>query len=239
MSTPLCIYIAGPLTGGDRMRNIQDAIDAGISCMRRGHHPFIPHLSHYTDDRARDCDIVFPYERWLEVDLAWVERADALLYLAPSPGADLELAYARELEKVVFTSFDQVPDLRPVPYDGSTLRSEILYYGRRTIVECDRKCLYAWGENLRPRVLLDSSDPEDWAWISDGIAGVAPRGLGYYEGFGGRPTLPDRHTRWCALECERSVVRPFGADRVEPPDFSRPVYNLRDRRDAEAGGSQA
>ena len=112
---PLCIYVAGPLGpfGPGRAANVWTAGQAGLELIRRGHHPLIPHLTHHVDAQARALGIHVDYERWMEMDFAWLALADALLYLAPSPGADRELAFACERGLTVFTSIDQVPSVAP------------------------------------------------------------------------------------------------------------------------------
>lgn len=110
---PLCIYVAGPLGpfGPGRAANVWTAGQAGLEVIRRGHHPLIPHLTHHLDAQARALGVHVDYERWMDLDFAWLARADALLYLGPSPGADRELAFACERGLLVLTSIDQVPML--------------------------------------------------------------------------------------------------------------------------------
>lgn len=109
------IYISGPYSAKDPQeveRNVERAIDAAIEIMRRGHMPVCPHLSHYIDKRARERGIVIPWDKWILLDLEIIQECDALLYLGPSRGADIERAFAEGAEKQVFTNLYQVPDLR-------------------------------------------------------------------------------------------------------------------------------
>ena len=46
------IYVAGPYSGASASeveRNVRTAIAAGVEIIRRGHYPYIPHLTHYVD----------------------------------------------------------------------------------------------------------------------------------------------------------------------------------------------
>ncbi len=95
------IYISGPLTSsGNVNQNIDRAIKAARQLIEAGFAPLVPHLSFCVDpggDYAREV--------WMQVDLAWLEAADAVLLLpGESVGADIEVKYAREFRIRVFTS---------------------------------------------------------------------------------------------------------------------------------------
>lgn len=102
------IYVSGPLrapTLEGRLANVQRAIDTGTALAQRGWFPFIPHLSHYWDPD----DTLFGWEWWLRLDHHWVSACDALFYIAPSQGADLELGWARDEGKAIYTRVEDVP----------------------------------------------------------------------------------------------------------------------------------
>ena len=106
------IYIAGPITAptpGQRAINVVKATDAGIDLIKMGHTPFIPHLFVAADIQAMVQGRPIEYETWMALDDRWLTMCDALLYLAPSPGADRELARAQELGLTVFMSIAEVP----------------------------------------------------------------------------------------------------------------------------------
>lgn len=110
---PLKIYVAGPYsaeTMAGMERNTRAAMDAGLYLFQLGHHPFIPHLTHYLDLRAKELCIAIGWERYMAFDSVWLELCDALLYLGPSRGADLELQQARNLGLIIYTDLEQVPD---------------------------------------------------------------------------------------------------------------------------------
>jgi hypothetical protein len=108
----LRIYIAGPYsadTSEEREENVARAIDAALQLIRKGHTPFIPHLTHYVDLRAALLGETFTWQDYLTWDLSWLELCDALLFLASSPGAELERDRAKALGKLIFTSVDEIP----------------------------------------------------------------------------------------------------------------------------------
>ncbi len=112
---PLRIYVAGPYTAktpADIVSNVERAIDVGIALFKKGHIPFIPHLTHFVDLRAKEKGIPVGWEEYIRWDLGWLSLCDALIYLGSSPGADLELASAQRLGKRVFHSLDDVPTVR-------------------------------------------------------------------------------------------------------------------------------
>ena len=112
MTKPLRIYIAGPYTAADERgleNNTYAAIDAAIAVFRKGHIPYVPHLTHYVDVRAKQTATPMTWQDYLRWDMPWLELCDAVLYLAPSKGADLEVKRAQELRKTIFDSIDEIP----------------------------------------------------------------------------------------------------------------------------------
>jgi nucleoside 2-deoxyribosyltransferase len=85
------VFISGPYSIAPQA-NTEQAIAWMNLLLDAGFVPFCPHLSHYPD-------IAQPrgYEAWLAYDLVWLESCDVLLRLpGESPGADREVAYARQ-----------------------------------------------------------------------------------------------------------------------------------------------
>ena len=108
----LLVYVAGPYSAStaERLeRNVEAAVDAGIAVFQRGHFPYVPHLTHYVDLRAKQTGITLEWEDFISWDLPWLERCDALLYLGSSKGADIELRLAEKLGKRIFVSLEDVP----------------------------------------------------------------------------------------------------------------------------------
>jgi hypothetical protein len=109
----MLIYVAGPYTAPDdegRIANTQRAMQAGLVILGRGHTPFIPHFTHYFDLYVeKRLGLRLPSNIYYDWDMVILDRCDALLYLAPSPGADKELERASELGLVVFYSEREIP----------------------------------------------------------------------------------------------------------------------------------
>lgn len=95
----LRVYIAGPLTAGDRMANIKQAILAGDAVLKAGHIPFIPHLNSFWEMLCYNSP-----DTWLEWDFAWLHLCDCLIRLPGySPGSDRETAEASKRDMLLFT----------------------------------------------------------------------------------------------------------------------------------------
>jgi hypothetical protein len=98
------IYVASPYSHGNQLDNVRRQIDAGEELINAGFYPYLPLLSHYQD-------IVFPhdYETWMRLTGAWLSVCNALLRLpGESPGADREVALAKELGIPVFYSVGEL-----------------------------------------------------------------------------------------------------------------------------------
>lgn len=97
------VYVAGPITR-DPFGCVRQAIGAYNALREQGCVPFLPQLSviHEMVEHV-------PYDEWLSYDFDMIRHCDALLRLpGESPGADLEVAFARSLGIDVF--FDYVKD---------------------------------------------------------------------------------------------------------------------------------
>ena len=102
---PMRIYVAGPYSKGDIAVNVREAIHAGDYISRKGHFPFIPHLTHF-------WHLVLPheYEFWLAQDMEWLRVCDAVLRLeGESSGADKEVSEAERLGLSIFRSVFDIP----------------------------------------------------------------------------------------------------------------------------------
>ena len=112
------IYVAGPYTADsqlERDRNIAAADKVGRDLLAMGHAPIVPHnLSRgwELDDRFQHDPRDLAESHFLRMDLEIINRCDALFFLGHSPGADVELARARERLLPVYTNIDDVPDGR-------------------------------------------------------------------------------------------------------------------------------
>jgi len=70
----------------------------------------VPHLTDLVDKRAKDIGSPIAWEEFIAWDRPWIRKADGLLYLAPSKGADIELQEAKRLGKRIFYSIDDIPE---------------------------------------------------------------------------------------------------------------------------------
>lgn len=101
---PKLIYISGPYSGSPEQKewNVRYAIDSADWVLEQGGIPFIPHLSHLWDKYSPKS-----YSEWMRLDLAYLERCDAVFRLpGNSPGGDVETESARLWGKPVFTEVD-------------------------------------------------------------------------------------------------------------------------------------
>lgn len=93
------VYIAGPYTNGDPVKNTRDATAVGLHIFgRTGAGVIIPHLNLLAHAMFPE-----PPEYWYEFDLRILERCTHLLRLpGESFGADREVERAHELGIPVF-----------------------------------------------------------------------------------------------------------------------------------------
>jgi hypothetical protein len=100
------VYISGPYSKGNVNDNVRNAIFAAEDLIDCGYIPFVQHLSHFWDFLS--CH---PYPYWMEMDLEWVTRCDAVLRLpGESVGADKEVACADANNIPVFYSMQSLLD---------------------------------------------------------------------------------------------------------------------------------
>lgn len=116
MAQQLRVYCAGPMAKGVFSNNMRLALDAAAELIRKGHHPYVPHLSWFVE-----LVHSHPAEVWLGLDKQWLLQCEAL-YRIPgeSVGADLEVYWAREHGLNVFFNMEQIPyvpldDRAPLP----------------------------------------------------------------------------------------------------------------------------
>lgn len=101
------IYIAAPYTKGDVAKNVRRAIEAAEAVVRKGHTPYIPHLSHFWHLVAPH-----PVDFWYAYDLEWLAVCDAVLRLdGESVGADREIEVAEYLGLPVYRALEEIPDV--------------------------------------------------------------------------------------------------------------------------------
>jgi hypothetical protein len=107
------VYIAAPYsapTSAQREVNTQRAIDAGIALMDKGHTPFIPHLTHYVEQRMFETEGKGrPWDFWMAQTDEFLQMCEGFLYLDSSRGADIELKRAESLGLELFYTVEDVP----------------------------------------------------------------------------------------------------------------------------------
>ena len=108
----LKIYIAAPYsadTEEEREKNTEAVINAALALFKKGHFPYIPHLTHWVDKRAKETKVVMKWKDYMKWHRPWLETCNAFLCLNSSKGADIELQRAKELGKTIFYSINEVP----------------------------------------------------------------------------------------------------------------------------------
>lgn len=127
MSDRKRVYIAGPISKGCMLHNIQQAEEAFFALARAGLAPWCPHWSVYAKSAVRHevnlsvgpFSFVYAsaaaqppgttHEDWMGVDLPWVRVSDAVLRLpGESVGADAEVVEAVSAGIPVFHTADDV-----------------------------------------------------------------------------------------------------------------------------------
>lgn len=106
------IYVAGPYTGKTKEEieeNVRKAMEAGLRIWKKGHFPYIPHLTHWPDILAKELGIDMDWPDYMNWHAPWVDHCDALFLLAESKGALLELNRVKEQGKTVFYKLEEIP----------------------------------------------------------------------------------------------------------------------------------
>jgi hypothetical protein len=106
------IYVAGPYTGNtieEIEENVRRAMEAGLKIWKKGHFPYIPHLTHWPDILSREIGIEMDWADYMRWHAPWVDRCDALFLLKESKGALLELQRASEENKLIFKKIEEIP----------------------------------------------------------------------------------------------------------------------------------
>ena len=124
MQQPLRIYVAGPYSGAtpeEIQQNVDHAVDAGLAIFRKGHHPYVPHLTHLVDRRARETNNPMSWDDFMQWDAPWLEASDALLLLGHSRGADIELEQTRRLGLAILHCLEEIP-----PVEKPRTKSQVI-----------------------------------------------------------------------------------------------------------------
>ena len=109
------VYIAGPYSGptrADVWDNLDAAVKAAHSVMEKGHMVHCPHAATDPIEQINQRQSI-GYEDFMALDFSIIDLwATSILYLAPSPGADRELARAKSRGLKVYRSVEEIPCLK-------------------------------------------------------------------------------------------------------------------------------
>lgn len=159
------VYVSAPYTS-DPVGNTEVAIRAAQQLLEAGYAPLVPHLNYYWGEVVGQE--VNSYQTWMELDLAWVPMADALVRLpGDSAGSDEEHALALEWGIPVYDSVEALLE-NPPPRPGDERFHRAL---RNLGLLHDRKQM-DYGTDQDPLANVRAS--EDWgvpAWVGALIRG--------------------------------------------------------------------
>ena len=113
----MIIYVAGKYnasTDGERLKNTNKAIDAGIKIINKGHYAHIPHLTHWIEKRM-DYIGEPPRENsfWYVFDNKIMPVMEGFIKISKdgeSTGADAEELLAKKLGLKIFESLEEIPN---------------------------------------------------------------------------------------------------------------------------------
>lgn len=98
------IFVSGPYSKGDVAQNVKSAMDMTNDLIDNGFAPYCPHLTHFLHINKYQ-----PYEKWLELDLEYLQFCNGLLRLPGlSDGADKEVDFAKGNNIPVFFDINEV-----------------------------------------------------------------------------------------------------------------------------------
>ena len=98
------VYLAGPYTKGDIGQNIRRIITYADRLLELGHHPYVPHLSHFWH-----CISPHNWKTWMELDMEFLKVCDCVLRVrGESEGADIEVELAKSLGIKVYYSLEEL-----------------------------------------------------------------------------------------------------------------------------------
>lgn len=108
------VYVCGPLTTGNTLINVRNAIHTATLLLKRGYAPYLPHLTALWEIASPE---EFTYEDWMSLDCEWLGACDVLLRLpGDSPGSDREVTLAMKMGISVFLSLDTLFAAHPPTY---------------------------------------------------------------------------------------------------------------------------
>ena len=98
------IFISGPLTVGDQMMNIRNAIDVAEIVINGKHCPVVPHYSSYHNMIHQHS-----YDDWMNICYCMLEGSDVMFRInGKSYGADLEEKFANKHGIPIFYEIEKL-----------------------------------------------------------------------------------------------------------------------------------
>ena len=140
------VYVASPFANGDQVANVRNSIECAEELVAHGYIPYVPLLNMLWDMMSSH-----PREYWIDLDMPWLEKCDALIRLPGiSPGADAEANEMRKQGKPVFfsvkhlvvteASWSEAEDV-PAPKPSETPTTlKCMEYCSGGLPECESKC---------------------------------------------------------------------------------------------------
>lgn len=155
------IYVAGPYTADTKEEiaaNVAAADAAAREIAYTGHIPFCPHKMTW----GWEDDPHLGYDDFIGMDDLWLMQCDALLFIAPSPGANREKNLAEALGIPVYTSIEDLPQagaigLKPFPIEhANPLWYELLQVWRRNaaLMQARGQQYREWWRDYGPVVMV-------------------------------------------------------------------------------------
>lgn len=107
----LRVYVAGPISVGDLVLNVRNAIIAAERIRVRGHFPFVPHLTAFQWYFLFPQNHTLTADSWKHWNESWLAMCDILVRLpGQSAGSDAEVKFAREQNIEVFLGMEAFMD---------------------------------------------------------------------------------------------------------------------------------
>jgi hypothetical protein len=115
---PMYIYVSGPYSppptlsdAAEKAKAIEDNIkkadEYAREIIKKGHIPFTPHTMMKGWEDVHNIS----REAALDISFKWLEKCDALFFIAPSKGADDERSHAVQLNLPVYRNLEDIPEV--------------------------------------------------------------------------------------------------------------------------------
>ena len=115
------IFISGPISTNERGEpvteeerevNVRKAMDIAAEIMAMGHAVYLPHLDHWWRLHMLQTGRELEADDLMGLDFVFLEKCDAMFWIAPSAGSNEERKLAKKLGKKVYYSLSEISDAR-------------------------------------------------------------------------------------------------------------------------------